>query len=386
VGKYTPLTRLVNAVKKHSQIYAPVSEDEQAKKALHQDPNRKQAHEISLAFSSLSKLVESGNGKPANLKEVKKSIDAVYETILSIEESASPGNKALQIAKDRLGFRGEDPITVLERVADGLPSPLNTQLTDVAKLSWQVILVSALEEVERKWDAEVYQFFEQRLKYKYPFQKSSRDVSIKDFEAFFGSKGILSSFYSQHLKIFLEDNLDALFSEDQNAYLINTDLIKFLETSWQIEESFFNAQGALHVPYSIEPMTLSGSYRRSVLNVDGQIIPYNHGSTYPIDMVWPNTLRKKAESKLIVINAQGKSQSIKYKGPWSWFRLLQRANKRSQANQSLRLKFSLGGAVMSYTLQPESSNHPFRQNSLRNYQVPQFLLRADERGEEKGAR
>ncbi len=378
VGKYEPLQRLVSTVKEHTLIYAPPAKDEKAKKALFSDPNRKRAHEIEQAFSSLSKLMEAKEEKPAYLKEVIKSIDAVYAYLLAIQEASSPGKKALQATKDRLAFKGADPITILERVADGLPEPLNIQLSDVAKQSWQVVLVQALQELERKWDEEVYQFFEQRIKYKYPFRNSSRDVSIKDFEAFFGENGILSTFYQDNLKIFLEDNLDALYSEDRSEYLINIDLIKQLDKAWAIEEAFFNGQGALHVPFSIEPTSLSGTYRRSVLNIDGQIIPYSHGSTYPIDMLWPNTLRKKAESKLIVINGQGQSQVIRYKGPWSWFRLLRQANFKPAPGNRLILNYHINNGVMSYVLQPGSSNNPFARDLLKYYKLPQFLLNKSE--------
>ncbi len=374
VGKYDPLKRMVNTVQQNSQIYAPITKDKKAKKALHTDPNRKRAHEIEQAFSSLANLAKKEADKPAYLKEVIKSIDAVYEYMLTIQEASDQGSKALQATKDRLAFKGADPITVLERVAGGLPEPLNVQLKDVAIQSWQVVLIRALQELERKWDAEVYQFFEERLKYKYPFRTSSRDVSITDFEAFFGAQGILTKFYADHLKIFLEDNIDALYSEDRGEYLINTDLIKQLEKAWDIEEAFFNTQGALHVPYTIEPVALSGTNRRSVLNADGQIVPYNHGSTYPIDMLWPNTLRKKAESKLVVVSGLGKSQTIKYKGPWSWFRLFQRASQKSGPNNSLILSYHLDDGMMTYNLQPESSNNPFARKLLRYYKLPQFLL------------
>ncbi|MCF6204770.1 MAG: type VI secretion system membrane subunit TssM [Methylococcaceae bacterium] len=382
VGKYQPLQRMVNTVQDNSQIYAPASKDKEAKAALQTDPNRKRAHEIDQAFSSLANLTKAKEKTPPYLQEVVKSIDAVYDYMLTIQDASDQGGKALQATQDRFALRGSDPITVLERIADGLPEPLNIQLRDVAKQSWQVVLIRALQELERKWDADVYQFFEQRLKYKYPFQKNRQDAAIKDFEAFFGSKGILSTFYNDHLRVFLEDNLDALYSEDRGEYLINTDLIKQLDKAWAIEEAFFNTQGALHVPYSIEPMGLSGTSRRSVLNADGQIIPYNHGSTYPVDMLWPNTLRKKAESKVVVVNRRGESQMIKYNGPWSWFRLVQHANQKRAANNSLILSYSLNGSVMKYQLHSDSSNNPFSSNQLRHYKLPQFLLNKPKTTEE----
>lgn len=91
-------------------------------------------------------------------------------------------------------------------------------------------------------------------------------------------------------------------------------------------------------------------------------------------MLWPNTLRKKAESKVVVVNRQGKSQTIKYSGPWSWFRLVQHANRKKVANNSLILSYSLNGSVMKYQLHSDSSYNPFSSNKLRYYKLPQFLL------------
>lgn len=64
---------------------------------------------------------------------------------------------------------GHDPIGTLQRVATGLPEPINHQVRKVAEQTAQVLNVEALRELERRWDAEVYSFFQQRLAGRYPF-------------------------------------------------------------------------------------------------------------------------------------------------------------------------------------------------------------------------
>nr|MBO2509829.1 hypothetical protein [Gammaproteobacteria bacterium] len=56
-------------------------------------------------------------------------------------------------------------------------------------------------------------------------------ASLEDFAAFFGPQGRLQQFRDQYLKLFFEDNLDALYSERRGGYLVRTDVLAQLETA-----------------------------------------------------------------------------------------------------------------------------------------------------------
>lgn len=53
----------------------------------------------------------------------------------------------------------------------------------------------------------------------------------------------------------------------------------------------------------METVALSGNKRRSVLNLDGQLVDYAQGRNYTAHLVWPNNMREGNESKLTLVGA-----------------------------------------------------------------------------------
>jgi type VI secretion system protein ImpL len=53
----------------------------------------------------------------------------------------------------------------------------------------------------------------------------------------------------------------------------------------------------------VETVSLSGNKRRSVLNLDGQLVDYSQGRNYTAHLVWPNNMREGNESKLTLIGS-----------------------------------------------------------------------------------
>ena len=375
-GATTPLQRLLKSIKKNSTIYALAPEkNDEVNQVLLTDPNRMAAKEIQKSFVRLNELLEADADKPPYIDEVLKSISALHHYMQEIQKAANPGKMALTVAHDRFSLRGSDPLSILHRVANGLPEPLNHQLNKIANESWRVILVQALQELERKWDKEVYVFYKQRLKNRYPLRTKGKDASLDDFTRFFAPDGILDTFHKNYLSIFMESDMGVLYSENRKAHLIRKDLARQIKRATRIRDAYFNTEGALHVPFTVEPLALSGSQRRSVLNIDGQIINYDHGPAYPVDLLWPNTLLNRAESKLVMVSTRGKSAEARARGVWSLYRLLQRGSIKPAANNSGILSFSLNNGTMRYRLRGSGSNNPLTGNPLANFWLPRYLLK-----------
>jgi type VI secretion system protein ImpL len=65
-----------------------------------------------------------------------------------------------------------------------------------------------------------------------------------------------------------------------------------------IRDTFFNHRGHLAVQLTIEPLALSTTRLSSMLSVDGQLIPYQHGAPQRTGLVWPNSLSNTNGSQL----------------------------------------------------------------------------------------
>lgn len=377
-GPAAPLHRLLDSVKNNTALSSVGGvENIQAPEIPHPPtsrPGQQQAWAIERAFAGLSAMLKASGEKPSYYDEALVAINAVHDYAKAVQDSPDRGRAALKAVHQRFSLTGQDPIGNLQRVATGLPEPVNHQVRKLADQTAKVLNVQALRELERRWDAEVYSFFQQRLAGRYPFVVRGPDASLDDFEAFFGPKGRLQQFNDQYLKLFVKDNLEALQVGQGGPSLIRSDVLEQLERADRIRETFFDQRGNLSVQFSIEPLGLSANQRTSLLDLDGQLIAYTHGPRQITGVVWPNTLGQQVRSNLTLLRQNGNSSSLEYRGPWSMFRLLSRGSLNGRTATSVDLSFRTGDGVMRYRLNAEKAFNPITQAPFRGFTLPRGLL------------
>ncbi|MFB4394590.1 MULTISPECIES: type VI secretion system membrane subunit TssM [unclassified Pseudomonas] len=381
-GPAAPLHRLLETVRENTFMLPVVPAgrglDASALVEVQVDtPDQQQALGIRRAFLGLGSMLEAEGDKPSYYDETLGAIVAVHDYAKAVQDSSDPGRAALQAVLQRFSMTGPDPIGTLQRVASGLPEPVRQQVRKLAEQTALVLNIKALRELERRWDVEVYSFFQQRLAGRYPFVAQAPDASLEDFEAFFGPKGRLQQFQAQYLKVFLGDNLDALRSDAQGGSLIRPEVIEQLAGADRIRETFFDQRGNLNVQFSIEPLGLSANQRTSLLDLDGQLISYTHGPRQITGIVWPNTLGQQVRSNLTLLRLNGNSSSLEYRGPWSMYRLFSRGSLNGRTATSVDLSFKTGDGVMRYRLNSEKAFNPITQQPFKGFRLPRALLRSD---------
>jgi type VI secretion system protein ImpL len=372
-GPAAPLQRLLETVRDNT-VLQPLPALPSMADAVPGSPLPLQVTRISRAFSGLNAMLEAKGEKPSYYDETLGAMVAVHEYARTVQGSPDRGNAALRAVLQRFSMQGADPIGTLQRVATGLPEPVRQQVRAVAEQTTRVLNIEALRELERRWDIEVYSFFQQRLAGRYPFAVKAPDGSLDDFEAFFGPKGRLQQFQDQYLKVFLKDNIEALRSDRQGTSLIREDVIEQLEAADRIRETFFDPRGNLSVQFSIEPLGLSANQRTSLLDLDGQLISYTHGPRQIVGVIWPNTLGQQVRSNLTLLRQGGNSSSLEYRGPWSMFRLLSRGALNGRTESSVDLSFRAGDGVMRYRLNAEKAFNPITQQPFKGFKLPRGLL------------
>ncbi|NWD08201.1 type VI secretion system membrane subunit TssM [Pseudomonas gingeri] len=380
-GPAAPLRRLLETVRDNTVIYSfePLLEGQAL--ADNMSPGQQQAAGIRRAFSSLSELIAVQGERPSYYEQTLRSLSAVYDYTKTVHDNPDPGKAALKAVLNRFTLGGSDPIANLQRVAVGLPEPLNQHVKKLADQTSQVLVIAALRELEKHWDGEIYSFYRERLANRYPFKPGGEDASLEDFEAFFGPQGRLQQFHDQYLSVFLKDNLDALYSESHGGYLVRDDVLEQLKKAERIRDTFFNHRGALAVQLSIEPLALSVSRRSSMLSIDGQLIPYEHGAAQRTGLIWPNSLGKTSASQLTLVHSTGNTASLGFRGPWSLFRLLSRGQLNGRTATSVDLTFVVADGLMRYRIGAEKANNPITQRSFEGFVLPRTLL--EERRQKK---
>ncbi|WP_454724743.1 MULTISPECIES: type VI secretion system membrane subunit TssM [Cupriavidus] len=379
-----PLRRLVETVRDNSELGAAATAAASGAQAaaLAQkvadgaDPAQASpVATIARAFSPLSQLLEARGERPPYLDETMQAIGSVQDKVRAVHDSPERGKAALAVVLERFGLKGPDPIGNLQRIATGLPAPLNQQVAKLADESSRVVLIEALRELERRWDADVYRFYRERLANRYPFNPASREeAALDDFTAFFGPQGRLQQFKEKYLDLFLEDNLEALYSERLGGYLVRADVLAQLEAADRIRDAFFNSRGSLGVQFYVEPLGLAPAKRSSSLSVEGQLVTYNHGPTTSTALIWPNTLANSNESRVTLVNAGGNSSGLVYRGPWSLYRLLSQARLNGSTSTSVDISFAAPDGGMRYRIRTDKANNPFTQPLFKGFALPQTLL------------
>jgi type VI secretion system protein ImpL len=377
-GPAAPLQRLLYTVRDNTSLASPTVVEAPGEvgslRPQTGNPEQQQAQAIQRAFAGLGAMLLVTGDKPSYYDETLGAVSAVLDYAKAVQDSPDRGKAALQAVHQRFSMTGQDPIGTLQRVATGLPEPINHQVRKLADQTAKVLNVEALRELERRWDAEVYSFFQQRLAGRYPFVVRAPDASLDDFEAFFGPKGRLKQFDDQYLKVFLKDNLEALQSGQHGHSLIRPDVIEQLELAERIRETFFDQRGKLSVQFSVEPLGLSANQRTSLLDLDGQLISYTHGPTQITGIVWNNTMGQQVRSNLTLLRQNGNSSSLEYRGPWSMFRLLSRGSLNGRTATSVDLSFRTGDGVMRYRLNAEKAFNPITQQPFKGFRLPRGLM------------
>ncbi|MNC23321.1 hypothetical protein D3C75_713430 [compost metagenome] len=161
---------------------------------------------------------------------------------------------------------------------------------------------------------------------------------------------------------------------EDGQVLIRQDVQQQLETAQKIRDTFFTQQSGLGTQYAAETVELSANKRRSVLNMDGQLLDYSHGHNFTAHLVWPNTMREGSESKLTLIGTGGGApRSIIFSGPWAQFRLIDAGQLTNVEDGSFDVRFNVDGGHMIYRIHVDTQDNPFTGGLFSDFTLPDTL-------------
>ncbi|EJE8675777.1 type VI secretion system membrane subunit TssM [Vibrio parahaemolyticus] len=372
VSNTEPLQKLLRTLQTHTQLYGPMPDDTLAREALLKSTSFKMSTAIETPFVRLNQVLKAEDGEESNINQVLTSVAELDNYLKSIQEAPEPGMAALEATQARVGLKNADPIYTLKRISRGLPAPLDSLVNTLAQDSWYVVKQKAIQYLNVRWQTDVYDVFEAQFAHRYPFEPSAKkDVSLKDFEAFFAPGGTLDVFYEQQLKWFIDETT----STPNEANIVRNEILDELEQAQQIQQAFFNRKGVLDVNFVIEPVYLSNNKRRSILNVDGQFLSYSHGGKEHIEMIWPNTLREQAISKVTLMPNQNNvsPRSVSAQGPWALFHLLDKGKVTSASATTVDYQFKVDAGSVTYRLNSEANVNPFTHHLLSSFSLAHSL-------------
>ncbi|TDN50637.1 type VI secretion system (T6SS) IcmF/TssM family protein [Buttiauxella sp. JUb87] len=355
-----PLQRALTALRDNTQpaVFSEKLDDKAREEAL-AEPDYLLLTRLGHEFATENSTLTVQKDKESTLQAVYQQLTELHRYLQAIQNAPVPGKSALKAVQLRLDQNSSDPIFATRQMAKTLPAPLNRWVGKLADQAWHVVMVEAVHYMEVDWRENVVKPFNEQLANNYPFNpRSSQDASLDAFERFFKPDGILDSFYQQNLKLFMENDLSLV--DGDNNVIIREDIRQQLDTAQKIRDIFFSRQNGLGTQFAVEPVQLSGNKRRSVLNLDGQLVDYSQGRNYTAHLVWPNNMREGNESKLTMIGTGGNApRSISFSGPWAQFRLFGAGQLTNIQDGSFSVRFNVDGGAMVYRVHTDTEDNPF---------------------------
>lgn len=328
--------------------------------------------QIDRSFAEEKSALKDAEDKNSVLQDIYQKLSNLHRYLLSIQNAPDSGKAALQAVKFRINQRSSDPILELQQLAKTQPQPVSRWLEELAEYSWRSVLRSAIVSLEVEWNEKVVKSYKTYLEGRYPFATTTQEVPLSEFVRFFAPNGILDDFYQNNLKPFVESDLTGL-SEDRSP-LIRADVIEQLELANKIRETFFSSGNGIGVQFSVEPINISANKRRSILNLDGQIIDYAHGLKKQTNIVWPNSMNANVESKLTLVSTLNNApRSLSFKGPWAQIRLLTAGKIINEKQGSFDIRYEVAGGNATYRIYIDESDNPFSWELFRQFKLPETL-------------
>lgn len=366
--------RAMQLVSDNTQIsLLPDNQRQNSEKAQENVPDYPILARISRDFAAQNSILIQQNDGSGILPGVYQKLTDLHRYLLAIENSPTPGKSALRAVQLRLEENSSDPIFAVQQIAKNLPEPLNRWVEALAEQAWRAVMLEAIQYLEIEWGNSVVKPWQTHLAGRYPFVADAKqDAPLSEFERFFKPAGTLDTFYQQNLKLFIENKL-AWGSDGQT--LIRDDIRQKLAIAGKIRDTFFTAQNGLGTQYSVETVGLSSTKRRSVLNMDGQLLEYSHGRAHTVHLVWPNSMRNGVQSKLTLVPDKSNKapRSIVFSGPWAQFRLFNAGQFTNVGDGEFNVRFDVDGGYMIYRVHVDASDNPFAGGLFSEFNLPQTL-------------
>ncbi|MEM8725042.1 MAG: type VI secretion system membrane subunit TssM [Pseudomonadota bacterium] len=327
--------------------------------------------QITEHFRSVNEWV--GDGEEPG--EIDAFIDVVRQTFTQIRASRAPGRTGAS-SGDQLA----QAIAPLETAALEVPDLVQGFAQDVASGGTSTTVSVLQGETTQVYANEVYPSCEQAVDGKYPFDAvAGDDASVGDVRAAFGAGGQVTSFIDQRLEPYL-DRSGEYWRWNTSDPVAAT----FSPAAPGNFEKASSLSGALNegVPLGFELIGLGSQVSRVELITGGIPLVFDMEGNAAKEIVWQlgGGMVQSSEIKIFTnngIEGLDPMEEVIWRdskqGPWSLFRVLDRARKTNISETEIEASFNPGPGLARFAITFPEEQNPFSGGGLWSVQCPQTL-------------
>lgn len=325
-------------------------------------------------FSALANIMsnkDSWQALQAKLRQLQ-----VY--LLQLKLSNDNDEAAYIAAKTRvLAPSIPAPMNEVRNMAEQLPNPWQAWFQQVSDNSWQYILMHAAKHVDRMWQEQVWDVYQQNFVEHFPFTTNvdAPETNLAKFNQFFAPGGLLDSYFIHYLKPFIDtSSVNWQLTEFDNQRLpLAKHTLKTLQQAAIIQRMFYPQQQATPiVKLSITPLAIDARIQDLQLIINDKTLHYPD-NVESIDLLWP-AANQNEQVKLTYKDKHGEHLVSDFKGSWSLFRFLQKGTLIPSSDpKQMVIAFNSDDNLLQFELNAQEPINPLHNDLLANFTLPEML-------------
>lgn len=305
--------------------------------------------------------------KPGEMENVLAKMAQLYQ---NFGQMAGAPDKGAALLGAAAGGGGNLPAQ-LATMAKNLPKPVDAMVAAVAQSSATVTTAGSRQQISDSWRGTVLPLCDAAFSNRYPFTPGSPvDVPTDDFTRIVGPGGLIDQFFAANLKPFV--NIATRPWKWQGPDLgLSNDALAQMQRAAELRDGLFAGAPQMSAKFEMVPVSLDAGIAQVSVDIDGQVLTYNHGPLQPMKMVWPVPNGRGQVRVTFTAAAGGQGSVVERNGPWAPFRLFDTA-KITPSGQADRftVSFSNGGQIAAFQVTSSSVINPFTMPALHQFRCP----------------
>jgi type VI secretion system protein ImpL len=318
--------------------------------------------------------------KPDNQKLLVAALKENAGYIRKLLYTDTPEQSAFKHTKQRMATNPDsNPLKILLTLGKISPKPIAPWLQSLSQQSWKHMLQLTADYINAGWQTTIYAKYTKTIQNRFPvFNDGNKDISVKNFNQFFGVGGAVQQFYSNYLNGFVNTNQSywTLKTLDGQKLPIERTALDAIIRGSLIQKMFYkDSKDRPTVGFDLTPITLSHGVQQFVLNLGGQMYRASPSDAQPFKAMWPGPDGNFVTMRFVA--KDGSKPTITKTGPWAWLRLLAGEQVKPSNNPTqFNVVFDIAGSGASFRLTADNRINPYLPGLLDGFRLAESLTTA----------
>lgn len=328
---------------------------------------------IGKEFAGFGRLVIPREKADPLVDTYLKQLSKVRTRLNQLKNQGDPGPGALKLMRETIDGGGSELAETLrfvdEQMLTGLPdnqrAVLRPLLVRPLLQSYAAIIKPASEELNKTWEAQVYEPFNRKLAIKYPFTaKSNIEASPAEIAQMFGPEGAISKYVESAMGALVVRRGNTITPRtwgDLGITLLPEFMNDFARWASPLEGGAAadaggggGGAGQAQTVFMLRPQPAPGT-TGYVIEIDGQKLSYRNGVAQWANFVWPNAAGVPG-AKITATTFDGRVvEVVNVPGRFGLEKMINAAKRVRQPDGSFHLSWAADGVELGVDLKVVSS-------------------------------